>query len=100
MSAYDRTEFLRTAYRPFAYCVPSKSPLNTAYQKGGCHPHSDLLQYRILFCNAIDDCRKELWETIIEQQGHSAFNRMRCSDLLTQCNYITFMLVTPNHDTF
>jgi len=35
MSAYDITEFLRTAYRPFAYCVPSKSPLNTAYQKGG-----------------------------------------------------------------
>jgi len=29
------TEFLRTAYRPFAYCVPSQSPLNTAYQKGG-----------------------------------------------------------------
>ena len=38
MSAYDITEFLRTAYRPFAYCVLSKSPLNTAYQKGGCHP--------------------------------------------------------------
>jgi len=35
MSAYDITEFLRTAYRPFAYCVPSKSPLNTAYQRGG-----------------------------------------------------------------
>ena len=32
---YDITEFLRTAYRPFAYCVPSKFPLNTAYQKGG-----------------------------------------------------------------
>jgi len=28
--------------------------------------NSDLVQYRILFCNAIDDCRKELWETIIE----------------------------------
>jgi len=28
---------LRTAYRPFAYCVPSNppSPLNTTYQKGG-----------------------------------------------------------------
>ena len=35
MSAYDITEFLRTAYRPFAYCVPCKSLLNTAYQKGG-----------------------------------------------------------------
>ena len=35
MSGYDITEFLRAAYRPFAYCVPSKSPLNTAYQKGG-----------------------------------------------------------------
>ena len=35
MSAYDLTEFLRTAYRPFAYCVSSKNPLNTAYQKGG-----------------------------------------------------------------
>ena len=34
MSAYDITEFLRTAYRPFAYCVPFKPPLNTAYQKG------------------------------------------------------------------
>jgi len=49
--------------------------------------NSDLVQHRILFCNAIDDCRKELQETIIELQGHSAFNRMRCSDLLTQCNY-------------
>jgi len=38
MSAYDITEFLRTAYRPFAYCVPSKSPINTAYQKGGVSP--------------------------------------------------------------
>jgi len=39
MSAYDITEFLRTAYQPFAYCVLSKPPpLNTAYQKGGCHP--------------------------------------------------------------
>jgi len=37
MSAYNITEFLRIAYQPFAYCVPSKSPLNTAYQ-GGCHP--------------------------------------------------------------
>jgi len=35
MSAYDITEFLRTAYRPFAYYVPSKFPLNTAYRKGG-----------------------------------------------------------------
>jgi len=35
MSVYDKTEFLRTAYRPFAYCVPSISHLNTAYQKGG-----------------------------------------------------------------
>jgi len=35
MSAYDITGFLRTAYRPFAYCVPSKLPMNTAYQKGG-----------------------------------------------------------------
>ena len=35
MSAYDITGFLRTAYRPFAYCVPSKHHLNTAYQKGG-----------------------------------------------------------------
>ena len=34
MSAYDITGFLRTAYRPFAYCVPPKHPLNTAYQKG------------------------------------------------------------------
>jgi len=35
MSAYDVTGFfLRTAYRLFAYCVSSKHPLNTAYQKG------------------------------------------------------------------
>jgi len=40
MSAYDITDFLRTAYQPFAYCVPSKTPRNTAYQKGGCHPHA------------------------------------------------------------
>ena len=47
----------------------------------------DLVQYRILFCIAIDDCRKELWETNIQLQGHSTFNHMRCSDLSTQCNY-------------
>jgi len=35
MSAHDITRFLPTAYRPFAYCVPSKPHLNTAYQKGG-----------------------------------------------------------------
>ena len=35
MSAYNITGFLRTAYRPIAFCVPSKTPLNTAYQKGG-----------------------------------------------------------------
>jgi len=35
MSAYDITRFLRHAYRPFAYCVPPKHSLNTAYQKGG-----------------------------------------------------------------
>ena len=29
---------MRTAYRPFAYCIPSKHPLNTAFQKGACHP--------------------------------------------------------------
>jgi len=30
------TEFLRTAYQPFAYCVQcNPPPLNTAYQKGG-----------------------------------------------------------------
>jgi len=44
MSAYDITGFLPTAYRPFAYCVPSKHPLNTAYQKGGCHPHNIVLK--------------------------------------------------------
>jgi len=49
---------------------------------------------------AIDDCRKKLRKTIIELQGHSAFNRIRCSDLLTQCNYITCLLVNLNHDTF
>ena len=26
MSAYDILGFLRTAYRPFAHCVPSKRP--------------------------------------------------------------------------
>jgi len=62
--------------------------------------NSVLVQHRILFCNAIDDCRKVLWETIIELQGQSAFNRMSCSDLLTQCNYITCILVNLNHDTF
>jgi len=34
-AAYDLTELLRTAYWPFAYCVRPKTPLNTAYQKGG-----------------------------------------------------------------
>jgi len=58
--------------------------------------NSDLVQNRILFCN----CCKELWETIIELQGHSAFNSMRCFDLLTQHNFITCMLVNLNHDTF
>jgi len=49
MSAYDITEFLRTAYRPFAYCVPSKSPLNTAYQKGGGVTLSYLTLSRLSF---------------------------------------------------
>jgi len=31
--------------------------------------NSDLVQHRTLFCNAIDDSRKELWETIIKLQG-------------------------------
>jgi len=35
MSAYDITGLLRTADRLFAYCVPSKHPLNTAYENGG-----------------------------------------------------------------
>ena len=35
--------------------------------------NSDLVQNRILFCNATDDCRKKLWETIIELKGHSHF---------------------------
>ena len=47
MSAYDLTYFLRTAYRPFVYCVPPKHPLNTAYQKGGCHPHLLELSWRL-----------------------------------------------------
>jgi len=64
------------------------------------HVYSDLVQHRILFCIAIDDCCKELWETSIELQGHSAFNRMRCSDFSTQCNYSMCMLVNLNHDTF
>jgi len=34
-AAYDLKELLRTAYWPFAYCVRPKTPLNTAYQKGG-----------------------------------------------------------------
>ena len=62
--------------------------------------NSDLVPHRILFGNATEDYRKELRETIIELQGHSAINRMRCSDLLTRCNYITCMMVNHNHDTF
>jgi len=38
ISAYDITEFLRTAYQPFAYCVASKKP-EYCVPKGGCHPH-------------------------------------------------------------
>ena len=49
MSAYDITEFLRTAYQPFAYSVPSKTPLNTAYLKGGV-----TLIDRTRFINNID----------------------------------------------
>ena len=45
MSVYDITEFLFTAYRHFAYCVPSNTSLNTAYQKGGFHPSIILLQH-------------------------------------------------------
>ena len=36
MSAHDITGRLRTAYRPFAYCVPSKPHTQkTANQNGG-----------------------------------------------------------------
>jgi len=35
MSAYDITEFLRTAYQPFAYCVPSKKPEYCVPKGGG-----------------------------------------------------------------
>ena len=45
MSVYDITGFLRTAYRPLAYCVPSKHPLNTAYKKGGCHPQLQVIRH-------------------------------------------------------
>jgi len=38
-------------------------------------------------CNAIDDYRKELWETMIELQGHSAFNRI-CVALIYQLSVI------------
>ena len=37
MPAYDITEFLRTVYQPFVYCVPSKKP-EYCIPKGGCHP--------------------------------------------------------------
>jgi len=40
MSAYDITEFMRTAYGPIAYWVPSTPPLtNTAYQTGVSPSH-------------------------------------------------------------
>jgi len=42
MSAYDITEFLRTAYQPFAYCVPSKKTWILRTKRGGCHPHAFL----------------------------------------------------------
>ena len=35
MSAYNITGFLRTAYRPFAYCVPPKHPLILGTKPGG-----------------------------------------------------------------
>ena len=35
MSAYDITEFLRTAYQPFAYCVPSKKTEYCVSKGGG-----------------------------------------------------------------
>ena len=35
MSAYDITEYLRTAYQLFAYCVPSKPPWILRTKKGG-----------------------------------------------------------------
>jgi len=35
MSAYDITKFMRTAYGPFANCVPSKPPSEYCVQKEG-----------------------------------------------------------------
>jgi len=35
MSVYFITGFLRTAYRPFANCVPSKPPPEYCVPKGG-----------------------------------------------------------------
>jgi len=47
LSVYDITGFLRTAYRPFAYCVQSTPPpwiLHTKFGGGGCHPHMWLIK--------------------------------------------------------
>jgi len=38
MSRYDITGFSRTAYRPFAYCVPSIPLPKYCYQKGCVSP--------------------------------------------------------------
>ena len=71
MSAYDITGFLRTAYLPFAYFVPSKTPMNTAYQGGGgCHPqtcgtsHKAHKLHMKLYC---ETCLKVVQETGVNQ---------------------------------
>jgi len=43
ISAYDITEFLRTAYRPFAYCVPYNPPDYCVPKGGGVSPSHILL---------------------------------------------------------
>ena len=80
MSAYDITEFLRTAHQPFAYCVPSKFPLNTAYQKGVCHPHNDHYDENIKGCN---------YQIIMFDDHVYAFYMF----LLYVCIYISFLKV-------
>ena len=50
MSAYDITGYLGIAYRPFAYCVPSKHPLISAYQKGMSLSYIDIKEVIQVYC--------------------------------------------------
>jgi len=94
MSAYDITGILRTVYRPFAYCVPLKHPLNTAYQKGGVSPLSMLRAHVQSFLQTLNLVCLLMFMLInaeMTPKRHERSDRAKILDCFTL--YVTFAVV-------